>query len=207
MAKTKLTWRDLVTKIMQERKKKGEKPSLKDVAPEAQKEWASIKGGTHPLYEQGKATFNKSKKVGKASKKQTRKLKGKGDGDAAEGSSTVMDDAAQIISKCKLCKKCSKKVEKVYGAEGSKGSESSKSSKSGKGKKIAGGSGGTTANTNVPDSSFKSSEPSAVVTDAKVTQDLHAVAGGGKKKGGCGPSCGVMGGGTCAAHAAAPATP
>lgn len=191
MAKTKMTWRDLVTKIMQERKKKGEKPSLTDVAPEAQKEWASIKAGTHPLYEQGKATFNKSKKIGKASKKQTRKLKG-GKGDVDEEGSTVMDDAAQIISKCKLCKKCSKKVEKVYGLKSSKGSKSSKS----------GGSGGTTANTNVPDNSNSTSLPAAV-TDAKVTQDLHAVAGGGKK-GGCGPSCGVMGGGTCAAHAANP---
>jgi len=195
MAKTKMTWRDLVTKIMQDRKKKGEKPSLKDVAPEAQKEWASIKGGTHPLYEQGKATFNKSKKIGKtASTKKTRKMKG--DVDAVEGS-TMMDDAAQIISKCKLCKKCSKKVEKVYGA---------KSSKGGKGKK--GGSGGTTANTNVPDSSNSTSLPAAVATtDAKVTQDLHTMVGG-KKKGGCGPSCSVMGGGgTCAAHAAAPAAP
>jgi hypothetical protein len=205
MAKTKMTWRDLVTKIMQDRKKKGEKPSLKDVAPEAQKEWASIKGGTHPLYEQGKATFNKSKKIGKAaSMKKTRKMKGKKDVDAAEGSSTMMDGAAQIISKCKLCKKCSKKVEKVYGTESTK---SSKISKGGKGKK--GGSGGTTANTNVPDSSNSTSLPAAV-TDAKVTQTLHTVAGGGgKKKGGCGPSCGVMGGGgTCAAHAAAePAAP
>ena len=202
MAKTKMTWRDLVTKIMQERKKKGEKPSLKDVAPEAQKEWASIKGGTHPLYEQGKATFNKSKKGKKISKaaaaastKKTRKMKG--DVDAVEGS-TMMDDAAQIISKCKLCKKCSKKVEKVYGTESTKG---------GKGKK--GGSGGTTANTNVPDSSNSRSLPAAVATtDAKVTQDLHTIGGGSSKKGGCGPSCSVMGGGgTCAAHAAAPAAP
>jgi len=198
MAKTKMTWRDLVTKIMQDRKKKGEKPSLKDVAPEAQKEWASIKGGTHPLYEQGKATFNKSKKIGKAaSTKKTRKMKKEEEGG---GNDTMMDDAAQIISKCKLCKKCSKKVEKVYGTE------STKSTKGGKGKK--GGSGGTAANTNVPDSSFKSSEPAAV-TNAKVTQDLHTVVGGGSsKKGGCGPSCSVMGGGgTCAAHAAAPAAP
>jgi hypothetical protein len=207
MAKTKMTWRDLVTKIMQDRKKKGEKPSLKDVAPEAQKEWASIKGGTHPLYEQGKATFNKSKKISKAaSTKKTRKGKGKGKGkgksveeeEEGGGNDTMMDDAAQIISKCKLCKKCSKKVEKVYGAGSTKG---------GKGKK--GGSGGTTANNNVPDSSFKSSEPAAV-TNAKITQDLHTVTGGGSsKKGGCGPACGVMGGGgTCAAHAApAPAAP
>jgi len=195
MAKTKMTWRDLVTKIMQDRKKKGEKPSLKDVAPEAQKEWASIKGGTHPLYEQGKATFNKSKKVGKSSMKKTRKAMKAMKEEDQEGGSTMMDDAAQIISKCKLCKKCSKKVEKVYGL---------KSSKSSKGKK--GGSGGTTANTNVPDSSNSTSLPAAVVTDAKVTQDLHTVGGGGKK-GGCGPSCGVMGGGTCAAHAAAAAAP
>jgi hypothetical protein len=196
MAKTKMTWRDLVTKIMQDRKKKGEKPSLKDVAPEAQKEWASIKGGTHPLYEQGKATFNKSTKISKAANtKKTRKMKKEEEGG---GNDTVMNDAAQIISKCKLCKKCSKKVEKVYGTESTKG---------GKGKK--GGSGGTTANNNVPDSSFKSSEPAAV-TNAKITQDLHTVTGGGSsKKGGCGPSCGVMGGGgTCAAHAApAPAAP
>jgi len=192
MAKTKMTWRDLVTKIMQDRKKKGEKPSLKDVAPEAQKEWASIKAGTHPLYEQGKATFNKSKKVSKASTKKTRKIKGVKE-EGQEGT-TMMDDAAQIISKCKLCKKCSKKVEKVYGTESTKG---------GRGKKVtAGGSGGTTANTNVPDSSNSTSLPAAV-TDAKVTQTLHAV-GGSKKKGGCGPSCGVMGGGgTCAAHATA----
>ena len=179
MAKKEMTWRELVTLKMKERRAKGEKPSLTDVAPEAQKDWKAIKDGSHPDYVQGKATFNKSKK-----NKSTKMKKGRMAATTRKNGKTQdLPAAEEIIANCKLCAKCSKKVRKVYGnkkgnvKKGNSGDNDDMDADDADDK--TGGSHGTTTSVeqSQPASVADSSKPS-LLNEESVT--LHA--GGSNKK-------------------------
>ena len=191
MAKKEMTWRELVTLKMKERRAKGEKPSLTDVAPEAQKDWKAIKDGTHPDYVQGKATFNKSKKS-------STKMMKKGQMTRKNGKKKMMDSSAipaeEIIANCKLCAKCSKKVRKVYGKKGTHSKPAAAAEEEEEeAEHVVPATGGSSTITDVvpsisqsqPASVTDSSQPSLLAEEA-VT--LHAGGKNKKKKGGCGSS-------------------
>ena len=69
--KTPMSWIDVTTMVIKDRKAKGLEPGLKPAIPEAKKVWAEIKKGSHPKYMVGKPKFKKSKgkKTAKKSKK------------------------------------------------------------------------------------------------------------------------------------------
>ena len=173
--KKELTWREVVTLKMKERQAQGEKPSLKDVVPEAQKMWQAIKNGSDPNYVQGKATFTKRKgSTGSSSTSKATRKKGvkglKGGATTGEGGGIT---AVEIISRCHLCKKCSKKVERVYG-KGAKKAAAALTKKSLKGGESA------------PATVAESSGGNLLKTEAEAQGDIMA--------GGCVGSC-PMGGG------------
>jgi hypothetical protein len=179
--KKELTWREVVTLKMKERQAKGEKPSLKDVVPEAQKMWQAIKNGSDPNYVQGKATFTKRKASTGSTTKTTTRKKGKGKGAAAAAAAAAGGGggaitAQEIISNCQLCKKCSKKVEKVYGKRASAKKAAAAFSK----KSLKGGESG-------PATVAESSGGNLLKTEAEAQGDIMA--------GGCVGSCPMGGGG------------
>ena len=108
MAKKQITWLELVKQKMNVLKAKGQKPSIRDVTGDAKKEWASIKAGTHDLYEQGKSSFFGKKKSQKSQK--TKKIK---KGTKAEKPSPT--DISVFLSHIKLCKNCKKTIKKALG--------------------------------------------------------------------------------------------
>lgn len=171
--KKELTWREVVTLKMKERQAKGEKPSLKDVVPEAQKMWQAIKNGSDPNYVQGKATFTKRKGATGSSTTSSKTTRKKGLKAANEAAATGGITAKDIISNCQLCKKCSKKVEKVYG-KGAKKAAAALTKKSLKGGESA------------PATVAESSGGNLLKTEAEAQGDIMA--------GGCVGSC-PMGGG------------
>merc|ERR1711975_1630 len=69
--KTPMSWIDVTTMVIKDRKAKGLEPGLKPAIPEAKKVWGEIKRGSHPKYMVGKPKFKKSKgkKTAKKSKK------------------------------------------------------------------------------------------------------------------------------------------
>ncbi len=118
-----MTWLGLIKEKLSEEKAKGKSPSINDIMPLAKKEWAQIKQGSHPDYEQGKAqTFARKKK----GVKQTKKNKSMSAGSPAAAASA---DIHSILREAKICTKCKKKVEKLLGK-----------------KKMKGGNGGVAAN-------------------------------------------------------------
>ena len=72
MSKTPFTWLELIKMKLKEEKDKGNSPSIRDVVPEAKKDWAQIKEGKHPKYIQGKAKTHARKK-NKGENKKSRK--------------------------------------------------------------------------------------------------------------------------------------
>jgi len=113
MSKKQMTWLGLIKEKLSEEKAKGKSPSINDIMPLAKKEWAQIKQGTHPKYEQGKAqTFARKKKGDKKTKKN------KGSSSSPSASST---DIHEVLHEAKVCTKCKKKVEKVLKKKGMKG--------------------------------------------------------------------------------------
>lgn len=72
MVKKPMSWIDVVTKQIDVARKNGRKAGVRDVLPEAKKEWQKIKSGTHPDYVLGKARGTK-KRYRKGSKSKSRK--------------------------------------------------------------------------------------------------------------------------------------
>ena len=109
-----MTWLGLIKEKLAEEKAKGKAPSINDIMPDAKKEWAQIKSGKHPKYEQGKAqTFARKKKGDNKTKKQ----KGGVKGNAMSGS----PDIQALLHEAKVCTKCKKKMEKVMKKKGMSG--------------------------------------------------------------------------------------
>ncbi len=109
-----MTWLGLIKEKLAEEKAKGKAPSINDIMPLAKKEWAEIKAGKHPKYEQGKAqTFARKKKGEKKTKKN------KGSSSKSGGASSP--DVNDLLHEAKLCTKCKKKVDKVLKKKGMKG--------------------------------------------------------------------------------------
>jgi hypothetical protein len=114
MSKKPMTWLGLIKEKLGEEKAKGKAPSINDIMPLAKKEWAEIKAGKHPKYEQGKAqTFARKKKGEKKTKKN------KGSSSKSGGASSP--DVNDVLHEAKLCTKCKKKVDKVLKKKGMKG--------------------------------------------------------------------------------------
>ncbi len=112
MSKKPMTWLGLIKEKLAEEKAKGNAPSINDIMPVAKKEWAQIKSGKHPKYEQGKAqTFARKKKGKNETKKQKGGAKGKGSSPAIQA----------VLHEAKICTKCKKKVEKVLKKKGMSG--------------------------------------------------------------------------------------
>lgn len=76
MVKKPMSWIDVTTMVIKERKAKGLEPGLKPAIPEAKKIWAEIKKGTHPKFSVGKPKTRKRKsKKSKSNKSKSKKSK------------------------------------------------------------------------------------------------------------------------------------
>ena len=114
MSKKPMTWLGLIKEKLAEEKAKGNAPSINDIMPIAKKEWAQIKSGSHPKYEQGKAqTFARKKK----GDNKTKKLKG----GAKSKTMSSSPDIHAVLHEAKICTKCKKKVEKLMKKKGMSG--------------------------------------------------------------------------------------
>ena len=117
--KVPITWIGLTSALIKEKNatQKGIKASLKDIIPEAKKQWAAIKAGTDPKYSQGTPTKSRKAKSGKSSKdaKSTKKnTKKKSDGGSSSSSKMYSEaEVKELLLECKVCKKCTKRVEKL----------------------------------------------------------------------------------------------
>ncbi len=112
MSKKPMTWLELIKLKLSEEKAKGKSPSINDIMPLAKKEWAQIKEGKHPSYEQGKAQTFARKKNGT-----TKTKKNKKGSSSPAGSPSVHE----VLAEAKLCTKCKKKVDKALKKKGMKG--------------------------------------------------------------------------------------
>ena len=110
MSKKSVSWLELIKLKLGEEKSKGNSPSINDIMPEAKKEWAQIKAGTHPKYIQGKSQTFARKKKADGSNKTTRKADKKS---AKSSSSSDSSTIQEIMEQVKMCGKCKKKVEKI----------------------------------------------------------------------------------------------
>ena len=112
MSKSPITWLELIKEKLNEAKKNGKSPSIRDVVPEAKKEWVQVKNGTHPKYIQGKA-----KTYARKGKKSAKNAKTKKNSASAKSAPTMdMDmnmNMNDILEKAKVCKKCRKNIEKA----------------------------------------------------------------------------------------------
>ena len=108
MSKKSVSWLELIKLKLGEEKSKGNSPSINDIMPQAKKEWAQIKAGTHPNYIQGKSQTFARKKKADGSNKKTRKA----DKKSAKNSSESIN-IQEIMSQVKMCSKCKKQVEKI----------------------------------------------------------------------------------------------
>ena len=107
-----MTWLELIKLKLSEEKAKGKSPSINDIMPLAKKEWAQIKEGKHPSYEQGKAQTFARKKTG------TNKTKKNKKGSSSPAGSPSVHE---VLAEAKLCTKCKKKVDKALKKKGMKG--------------------------------------------------------------------------------------
>jgi hypothetical protein len=123
MSKKPMTWLELIKLKLSEEKAKGKSPSINDIMPLAKKEWAQIKDGKHPLYEQGKAQTFARKKSG-TNKMGTNKMGTNKTKKNKKGSSSSPAGMHEVLAEAKLCTKCKKKVEKVLKKKGMKGGSS-----------------------------------------------------------------------------------
>ncbi len=114
-----MTWLGLIKEKLGEEKAKGNAPSINDIMPLAKKEWAEIKAGKHPKYEQGKAqTFARKNK----GEKKTKKNKGSMSMSSPKSiGSPKNTDILAILNEAKICTKCKKKVEKMLKKKGMNG--------------------------------------------------------------------------------------
>ena len=113
-----MTWLGLIKEKLAEEKAKGKSPSINDIMPLAKKEWAQIKSGSHPKYEQGKAqTFARKNK----GEKKTKKNKASSASSPQSASSPKSADIHDVLHEAKICNKCKKKVEKVMKKNGMSG--------------------------------------------------------------------------------------
>ena len=121
MSKTPITWLELIKMKLKEEKDKGNSPSIRDVVPEAKKDWAQIKEGKHPKYIQGKAKTHARKK-NKGENKKSRKNSMKSFKSSSKSISnsnsnstprTPSVDIQELIDELKLCNKCKKKANKL----------------------------------------------------------------------------------------------
>ncbi len=114
-----MTWLGLIKEKLAEEKAKGKSPSINDIMPLAKKEWAQIKSGSHPKYEQGKAqTFARKNK----GEKKTKKNKASSPKSSSSKSSSAKSPAINdVLHEAKICNKCKKKVEKVMKKKGMSG--------------------------------------------------------------------------------------
>lgn len=100
MAKTEITWIELINEHIKTRKAAGKPAGLRDVIGDAKGDWTKIKAGNHPKYVKGSSKGRKTKKHGKRGDKKTRKHK----------SSKSMKN---LIATCKLCASCSKEIKRA----------------------------------------------------------------------------------------------
>jgi hypothetical protein len=126
MSKKPMTWLGLIKEKLADEKAKGNAPSINDIMPIAKKEWAQIKDGKHPKYEQGKAqTFarkNKGDKKTKKNKSSSAKSSSSKSSSSKSSSAKSSSPAMQtVLHEAKLCNKCKKKVEKVMKKKGMSG--------------------------------------------------------------------------------------
>jgi hypothetical protein len=124
MSKKPMTWLELIKLKLSEEKSKGKSPSINDIMPVAKKEWAQIKEGKHPLYEQGKAqTFARKKKgEGKTKKNKGSKTSSSPSRSSSPGSSpAAASDIQEVLAEIKVCGSCKKKVAKYLKKKGMKG--------------------------------------------------------------------------------------
>jgi len=118
MSKSPITWLELIKMKLKEEKAKGNSPSIRDVVPEAKKEWVQIKEGKHPKYIQGKAkTYARKKNKGdkKSRKISTMKNTSTPTPTPASVSSMQPDMSSmeELINELKLCAKCKKNAMKL----------------------------------------------------------------------------------------------
>lgn len=113
MSKKSVSWLDLIKLKLAEEKSKGNAASINDIMPEAKKEWAQIKAGTHPKYSQGKSQTFARKKKADGSNKTTRKADKKSAKNSSGSASSDSINIQEIIEQVKMCGKCKKKVEKI----------------------------------------------------------------------------------------------
>ena len=117
-----MTWLELIKLKLSEEKAKGKAPSINDIMPLAKKEWAQIKEGKHPSYEQGKAQTFARKKSGST---KTKKNKKGSRSSSPAGSPAGSPSVHEVLAEAKLCTKCKKKVDKALKKKGMKGGSSS----------------------------------------------------------------------------------
>jgi hypothetical protein len=115
MSKSPITWIEIIKVKLNEEKKNGNSPSIRDIIPAAKKEWAQVKNGTHPKYTQGKAKTHARK--GKKSSKNAKTKKNS----AKSSDSDNMNIIHTILDKAKVCKKCRKNIEKAMKKSNMKG--------------------------------------------------------------------------------------
>jgi len=105
MAKSPITWLELINQKLSALKKAGKSASIREVAPEAKAEWTKIKAGTHSEYTQGKAQTH----ARKHKKDKTQKMaKGKSTSTTTNEYSDA--DIKHILATINLCGKCSKQM-------------------------------------------------------------------------------------------------
>jgi len=217
MSKKPISWIELIKVKLSEEKSKGNSPSINDIMPEAKKDWAQIKAGTHPKYMQGKAQTYARKKKNSDSNKTTRKAEKKAAKSASSKSASPSKvDIQQLLAEVKLCGKCKKKVEKILEKKEMTGGYNQFYDVP-----PIGNSDGTLTSNNVPGNALPNAVPlpdTDAVTGYDVNMPNYAQYGGGKKgkgkdgkkqkgkgskkqKGGCVGAC--IGGSNVAASAAA----
>ncbi len=124
-----MSWLELIKLKLSEEKAKGKSPSINDIMPVAKKEWAQIKEGKHPLYEQGKAqTFARKKKgEGKTKKNKgsspSKRSPSKSSSSSKSSSPAAASDLQEVLAEIKVCGSCKKKVAKYLKKKGMKGGD------------------------------------------------------------------------------------
>ena len=202
MSKKPISWIELIKIKLDEEKSKGKSPSINDIMPEAKKDWAQIKAGTHPKYIQGKAkTYARKKKNSSDGNNKTRKGSKKSSSSSSGSIGSSSDDIKEIMDQVKMCGKCKKKVEKILSRKNMKGGYNQFYDATPKTMGPIGTSDGSLT-ANIPGNPLPNPVPfldNDPVTGYDPNMPTFAQLGGGKKKkggnkkqkgGGCGGVCG-----------------
>lgn len=118
-----MSWLELIKLKLSEEKAKGKSPSINDIMPVAKKEWAQIKEGKHPLYEQGKAQTFARKKKGEGKTKKNKGSSPKSSSSSKSSSPAAASDLQEVLAEIKVCGSCKKKVAKYLKKKGMKGGD------------------------------------------------------------------------------------